>query len=114
MGACFTINLKVKPKKVISEQSYRCDPKVQFADKNIFHSDPNMLLSVENLERKAKVLLMSRLNDEEFEKNRLFIEELTKELLRAKGAIDDCLYNDIHSRNSSYSIVPYVELDRSK
>jgi hypothetical protein len=47
--------------------------------------------------------------------DRVFIQELTRELIKAKAAMDDTLYRELPSVSyESFSIVPYSHIDEYK
>jgi hypothetical protein len=113
MGICGEIGIKVKPKNTNSEQSYRINlnkKNVKFAENNIFYSDPNLISKMDNIERKAKNLLLFKLLEQELDKDKKFIKEVTEQLLIAKNAMDDCIYDELHSSKEPYSIVPFAEI----
>jgi len=117
MGNNCTSTIKIKPKKPVSELSYRVEnvPKAQvvrFADKNIFYPDSRIAISAESLEARAKKLMLRTIIEQAAEEDKEFINELTKKLMIAKQAMDECLYNDILSRSNSYSIVPFVHIEK--
>ena len=121
---CCTISPKIVPRRrPPSEESYRYDrPQqstrlaVRFSSKNAYYSDNRFIFSVENLERRAKNLMMDRMNmvnpAVETPHDRAFIQELTQELMKAKAASDETLYRDLPPVSyESFSIVPYSHID---
>jgi hypothetical protein len=40
-----------------------------------------------------------------------FVQRVTREILQAKQAMDECIYEDLVENNESYSIVPYSRTD---
>jgi len=113
MGSGCTIGLKVKPKVVVSEQSYCIDkergPVVKFAEQNIYHSHPHMAFSVENLERRGKEILMAHILKQGLDRDQEFIREFSKQLRVAKEAMDDCVYHDMNPSNKWYSVKPFID-----
>jgi hypothetical protein len=116
MGNECTCNLKIKPKTSISEQLYRNNRliKVKFAEKNIYHSFEHYpdaaLSSAEKLEKRAKEILISKIMEHEMLDHE-FVQRVTREILQAKQAMDECIYEDLVENNESYSIVPYSRTD---
>lgn len=125
---CCTISPKIVPRRrPPSEESYRYDrpppppsvrsrPVVRFSSKNAYYSDNRFIFSVENLERRAKNMMMDRImvvnRAVETPHDRTFIEELTRELIKAKAAMDETLYRDLPPvSHESFSIVPYSHID---
>ena len=133
---CGTLSPKIVPRRRSpSEESYRYDrplpllpppvprPLVRFSDKNHYHSDSRFadsrfVFSAENLERRARNLMMQHIivkPSVETPHDRDFIEQLTQELIKAKAAIDECLYYEmppLPQDADTFSIVPYRHIDQ--
>lgn len=114
MGNSCTIGSKIKPKAIVSEQSYRVEnepktPIIRFADKDVFHSHPVMAFSVESLERRGKELMMSKMMERHLDQDEAFIREFSKRLMVAKEAMDDSIYHDMNPSAKWYSIRPFID-----
>ena len=101
---------RVVPTKNKSEENFRVKGQtnaVQFNDKNLFFSNPNLLSTSERLDVAQKVYISNTTSDN---MQKAFNESIVKALLRAKSDMDEAALEDIR-KSQSYSIVPYVFLD---
>ena len=137
MGQCYaTNNIQVRPKSNISEKDffYGLPSKTRFNEKNIFHSDPHLAKSMENLEKEAKEIMfikvvaaeLNKMSDKireellespseqhlrESAETVKFVNKIAQDLMDAKEKMDDCVYRDLHRNSHSYSIIPFYNLD---
>jgi len=101
---------RVVPTKNKSEENFRVKGQtnaVQFNDKNLFYSHPNLLSTSERLDVAQKVYISNTTSDN---MQNVFNESITRALLNAKSAMDEAALEDIR-KSQSFSIVPYVFLD---
>jgi hypothetical protein len=87
------------------------EPVVKFSEKNVYYSAPKLPFSAVSLERMARDILMRKLKVEPKNKDQDIIRKISKELVVAKEAMDDCLYNDLRTGDGTYSIVPFAQIE---
>jgi hypothetical protein len=106
-----------------SKQSYQENCKlanVRFNDRNIFHSNQNSIIEAEIVEHKSIPRVRELASDEfakimdyddiqDLDNSVEIIENIMKELLKAKILIDNCTYDESR-RRFHYSVVPFADI----
>jgi hypothetical protein len=101
---------RVVPTKNKSEENFRVKDQtkvIQFNDKNLFYSHPNLVSISERPDVAQKVYISNTTSDN---MQKVFNERIAKALLRAKSDMDEAALEDIR-KSQGYSIVPFVFLD---
>jgi hypothetical protein len=95
---------------------------VRISNKVVYYSDPQFSLRAVDIEAKAKNLLMAKMMQQirpvvvsfDNEEDEKMIQEISRELLRAKAAMDESMLTDDLGTSASaeaFSIVPYADIE---